>query len=76
MSRPKLTTAQTKDQVLKLGIDKYNEACRAIVMRYSREWEATVNRIGRWIDFENDYKTLNLSYAQPQPPPSLCAYLR
>ena len=48
--------------MLKLGIDKYNEACRAIVMRYAKEWEHTVNRIGRWIDFENDYKTLNLSY--------------
>lgn len=31
-------------------------------MRYAKEWEVTVNRIGRWIDFENDYKTLNLSY--------------
>lgn len=47
-----------KGDVLKMGIDKYNEECRKIVMRYSSEWEATVKRCGRWIDFENDYKTL------------------
>jgi isoleucyl-tRNA synthetase len=47
-----------------MGIDKYNAECRAIVMRYSKEWEASVTRIGRWIDFENDYKTLNLSFME------------
>ncbi|VDK71772.1 unnamed protein product [Litomosoides sigmodontis] len=44
--------------VLKLGIDKYNAECRSIVMRYAGEWENTVERMGRWIDFRNDYKTL------------------
>ena len=47
-----------------MGIDKYNEECRAIVMRYAKEWEATVTRLGRWIDFENDYKTLNASFME------------
>lgn len=46
------------EDVLKMGIDKYNAECRKIVMRYSEEWQFTVNRLGRWIDFENDYKTL------------------
>lgn len=41
-----------------LGIDKYNAECRSIVMRYANEWESTVTRMGRWIDFKNDYKTL------------------
>jgi isoleucyl-tRNA synthetase len=41
-----------------MGIDKYNDECRKIVMRYSKEWETIVGRLGRWIDFENDYKTL------------------
>ncbi|KAK6106649.1 isoleucine--tRNA ligase [Brugia pahangi] len=44
--------------VLKLGIDKYNAECRSIVMRYASEWENAVERMGRWIDFRNDYKTL------------------
>jgi hypothetical protein len=92
---------KSKDDVIAMGIDKYNEACRSIVMRYSKarraagasthartrtrrrsavqgfdarrartlfvslsrashqEWETTVRRVGRWIDFENDYKTLD-----------------
>ena len=48
----------TREDVQKIGIKKYNEECRAIVMRYSTDWEATVNRMGRWIDFKNDFKTM------------------
>uniref|UniRef100_A0A7N5P255 isoleucine--tRNA ligase n=1 Tax=Ailuropoda melanoleuca TaxID=9646 RepID=A0A7N5P255_AILME len=46
------------EDVAKMGIVEYNNQCRAIVMRYSTEWKSTVNRLGRWIDFDNDYKTL------------------
>ncbi|KAL1492757.1 hypothetical protein ABEB36_010961 [Hypothenemus hampei] len=46
------------EDVLKIGIKKYNEECRKIVNRYSTEWEDTITRLGRWIDFKNDYKTL------------------
>lgn len=62
-SSERLTLGQSKDQVLAYGIGNYNEECRKIVMRYAKEWESTVTRLGRWIDFENDYKTLNVSYA-------------
>jgi isoleucyl-tRNA synthetase len=55
---------KTRDDVLAMGIDKYNEECRSIVMRYSKEWEVTVKRLGRWIDFENDYKTLDPSFME------------
>eukprot|EP00742_Colponemidia_sp_Colp-10_P002909 GILJ01003106.1.p1 GENE.GILJ01003106.1~~GILJ01003106.1.p1 ORF type:complete len:1149 (-),score=229.84 GILJ01003106.1:175-3621(-) len=53
-----------RDDVLKMGIDKYNAECRSIVMRYSKEWESIVKRLGRWIDFENDYKTLDPSFME------------
>ncbi|XP_076672841.1 isoleucyl-tRNA synthetase [Andrena cerasifolii] len=46
------------DDVLKIGIANYNDECRKIVMKYAAEWETIVGRIGRWIDFKNDYKTL------------------
>uniref|UniRef100_A0A8C0KP27 Isoleucine--tRNA ligase, cytoplasmic n=1 Tax=Canis lupus dingo TaxID=286419 RepID=A0A8C0KP27_CANLU len=46
------------EDVAKMGIVEYNNQCRAIVMRYSTEWKSTVTRLGRWIDFDNDYKTL------------------
>lgn len=47
-----------RDQVIEMGIKTYNQHCRSIVTRYSREWEVTIKRLGRWIDFENDYKTM------------------
>nr|XP_056709456.1 isoleucine--tRNA ligase, cytoplasmic [Euleptes europaea] len=46
------------EDVAKMGIAEYNNNCRGIVMRYSQEWKASVMRLGRWIDFDNDYKTL------------------
>jgi isoleucyl-tRNA synthetase len=53
-----------KDDVMKMGIDKYNAECRAIVMRYAEEWRRTVERMARWIDFDNDYKTLNPTFME------------
>lgn len=47
-----------------MGIDKYNSECRAIVMKYASEWRSTVERMGRWIDFDNDYKTLNVTFME------------
>ncbi|GAB1193609.1 tRNA synthetases class I-domain-containing protein [Aspergillus pseudonomiae] len=52
------------EAVEKLGIEKYNEECRAIVMRYASEWRETIERLGRWIDFDNDYKTMNPSFME------------
>lgn len=45
-----------KQAVMEMGLDKYNAECRSIVMRYSSEWRETIERLGRWIDFDNDYK--------------------
>lgn len=53
-----------RDQVLEMGIDKYNETCRSIVTRYTKEWESTITRLGRWIDFENDYKTMDPTFME------------
>jgi isoleucyl-tRNA synthetase len=46
------------------GIDRFNEACRTSVLRYTREWESYVTRQARWVDFANDYKTLDLPYME------------
>jgi isoleucyl-tRNA synthetase len=53
-----------REQVLAMGIDKYNAECRSIVTRYCGEWEAVVTRLGRWIDFRNDYKTMEPWYME------------
>ncbi|KAL4432409.1 hypothetical protein ABPG77_001708 [Micractinium sp. CCAP 211/92] len=55
---------KSRAEVLAMGIDKYNEECRSIVMRYSQEWERIVHRLGRWIDFQNDYKTLDPTFME------------
>jgi isoleucyl-tRNA synthetase len=55
-----------RDAVREIGIAKYNEKCRAIVMRYSTEWRHTINRLGRWIDFDNDYKTMDTSFMESE----------
>mmetsp|Transcript_3877 Transcript_3877/g.9228 ORF Transcript_3877/g.9228 Transcript_3877/m.9228 type:complete len:1170 (-) Transcript_3877:109-3618(-) len=60
----KMLNIKFRDQVLEMGIDKYNDKCRSIVQRYTKEWESTVTRLGRWIDFENDYKTMDLSFME------------
>jgi isoleucyl-tRNA synthetase len=52
------------EDVLKMGIANYNAQCRKIVMRYAHEWESVVKRVGRWIDFENDYKTLDTTFME------------
>jgi len=55
-----------KAAVMKLGLAKYNEECRSIVMRYSTEWRATIERLGRWIDFDNDYKTMDTTFMESE----------
>jgi len=46
------------------GIDKFNEACRSIVLRYTEEWKETVARMARWIDFTRPYHTMDKSYME------------
>ncbi|MDF8265352.1 isoleucine--tRNA ligase [Luteipulveratus flavus] len=55
---------KTKDEILEMGIETFNRAARDSVLRYTSEWEAYVNRMGRWVDFDNDYKTLNPTYME------------
>ena len=50
--------------ITEYGIDRFNDACRTSVLRYTREWEAYVRRQARWVDFRNDYKTLDLPYME------------
>ncbi len=50
--------------VAQLGMKGYNDECRSIVQRYTAEWEKTITRIGRWVDFRNDYKTMDPSFME------------
>ncbi|MCX7591199.1 MAG: class I tRNA ligase family protein, partial [Kiritimatiellae bacterium] len=53
-----------KTEIEKIGVAVFNESCRAIVLRYTREWREIVTRMGRWVDFDNDYKTMDPSYME------------
>lgn len=46
------------------GIAKFNEACRGIVLRYTEEWKSIVNRMGRWVDFSQTYRTMDLPFME------------
>lgn len=51
-------------QIEEYGIARFNEGCRALVLRYVDEWERAVTRQGRWVDFRNDYKTMDLDFME------------
>ncbi|MEE6272748.1 isoleucine--tRNA ligase [Georgenia wangjunii] len=53
-----------KSQIDEMGIAAFNKACRDSVLRYTGEWEDYVTRQARWVDFERDYKTLDVSYME------------
>lgn len=51
-------------QIQEYGVGKFNEACRGIVLRYTAEWRRIISRMGRWVDFDNDYKTMDPDYME------------
>ena len=55
---------KSRCEILEMGIPKFNQECRKVVMRYSQEWKRIVKRLARWIDMENDYKTLDFKYME------------
>lgn len=55
---------QSRKDVLEMGVAQYNAACRGIVKRYSEEWKTTVRRVGRWVDMENPYFTMDVEFMQ------------
>ncbi len=54
----------SKTDIESYGVAKFNEACRDSVLRYVNEWEQTITRLGRWVDFDNDYKTMDPDYME------------
>ncbi|MCR5753029.1 MAG: isoleucine--tRNA ligase [Kiritimatiellae bacterium] len=51
-------------EIKKIGVDKFNEQCRSMVLKYVGEWRKTVTRMGRWVDFDNDYKTMEPGFME------------
>lgn len=60
----RLKGIKTTDEILELGIETFNDACRSSVLMYTDEWREYVTRQARWVDFDNDYKTMNPDYME------------
>ncbi|MGB3439180.1 MAG: isoleucine--tRNA ligase [Actinophytocola sp.] len=55
---------KTKAEIEEMGVAEFNEACRTSVLRYTDQWRDYVTRQARWVDFDNDYKTLDLDFME------------
>ncbi|MEC4615149.1 isoleucine--tRNA ligase [Tsukamurella tyrosinosolvens] len=53
-----------KSEIESMGVEKFNDYCRTSVLRYTEEWRQYVTRQARWVDFDNDYKTLDLDFME------------
>ncbi|MEU6584774.1 isoleucine--tRNA ligase [Nocardia sp. NPDC046763] len=53
-----------KSQIDAMGLAEFNAACKSSVLRYTNEWRNYVTRQARWVDFDNDYKTLDLDFME------------
>ena len=54
----------SRTDIEQFGVGRFNEACRSIVLRYTAEWRQAVERMGRWIDFDDDYKTMDPDFME------------
>ncbi len=54
----------TKNEIEEMGVAKFNETCRNKVLRYAQEWKKIIGRLGRWVDMDNDYKTMDKDYME------------
>ncbi len=55
---------KSKHEIEEFGVAKFNEVCRKTVVRYTKEWRTIMTRAGRWVDFDNDYKTMDPDFME------------
>lgn len=55
---------KTKKDILDIGIETFNEKARSLVLQYVHDWKKYIDRVGRWVDFDNSYKTMDNSYIE------------
>ena len=54
----------SRNDILTFGVDRFNEECRAMVLTYASEWRQIITRLGRWVDFGNEYRTMDADYIE------------
>ena len=55
---------KNKQEIEEMGVDKFNESCHSSVLRYAEDWKKFIPRMGRWVDMENDYRTMDWKYTE------------
>ncbi|MEK7144726.1 MAG: class I tRNA ligase family protein [Patescibacteria group bacterium] len=55
---------KNKKEILALGIETFNETARSLVLEYVHDWKRYIERIGRWVDFDNSYKTMDNTFIE------------
>ena len=55
---------RTRTDILAFGLDRFNEECRSMVLKYSAEWRTVMTRLGRWVDFDQAYSTMDPDYTE------------
>lgn len=55
---------KTRGDVLDYGIPKFNEYCRSVVLKYTSEWQQTIQRLGRWVDWNDQYRTMDADFME------------
>jgi len=55
---------KSKKDIEKIGVKKFNETCKSRVLIYAKEWRKVIDRLGRWVDMDNAYKTMDLNYME------------
>ncbi|KAM0688422.1 hypothetical protein COBT_000324 [Conglomerata obtusa] len=54
----------SREEIIEMGIAKYNDMCRSIVDVYTKEWQFIIERLGRWVSFDNGYKTMDTTFME------------
>jgi len=55
---------KSRPDILDYGIGNFNETCRDVVLRYANEWESFITRVGRWVDWSNQYRTMDVEFME------------
>lgn len=53
-----------RQDILDMGVERFNELCRTSVLHYAQEWQKTITRLGRWVDWDNQYRTMDLNFME------------
>lgn len=53
-----------RQDIIKMGVDRFNEICRRSVLEYTAEWQKTITRLGRWVDWDDQYHTMDKNFME------------